>query len=490
MNDDESDPRNELTRRQLLLRAMAGAAALVIGDPLQMIAAAAGAGAGGGAGAGNPNATRSAAAQGRVLAAGKPAAAKSVIQIWMWGGPSHLDTFDPKPEAGYDYCGPLNKPAVAKGDAGARICELLPMLAAQGDKFSILRSVSHGNNGHETASYIVQTGREPDRLVYPGAGAVTSLFRGYENGYAGIVPPYIVLSEVQGRFSEAGFLGQKYKPFATGGDPNRTPFVVEGLVAQGISDERQRRRRALLHSLDTLGRAMHGNEAFKALEQSEDAAYEMMFGKARKVFDLSGEKDSVRDDYGRTTFGQSCLLARRLVEQGVPFITINYKGWDTHKQHFEIMRRRLPEMDRAMATLLRDLAERGLLESTIVWWGGEFGRTPKVQWEAPWNGGRGHFGACFSSVLAGGGFKGGRVVGASNRTGEEVAERRIAPREILASIYTQLGIDPAALLPNPRGLEAHVLPPPKSTDTPGSGEDGSEAGRAGENNGILRELLA
>jgi len=382
--------------------------------------------------------------------------ARSVIQIWMWGGPSHLDTFDPKPGAGYDYCGPFNKPIPTNVD-GIQIGEMLPLLAQQADKYSIIRSMTHGINAHETASYLVQTGRKPGRLVYPCIGAVVSLFKGYDHGYKGLVPPYIVLTQPQGRFSEAGFLGPRYKPFATGGNPNQNPFTVEGIVAKGISDERQRRRRELLHALDSLGKAMPDNPHFERFDRCEENAYDLMFGDARKLFDLSQEKDEMRERYGRNTFGQSCLMARRLVEHGVPYITINYKGWDTHKQHFETMRRKLPEMDRGMATLLQDLADRGLLDSTIVWWSGEFGRTPKVQWDPPWNGGRGHWGKCFCAVVAGGGFKGGRVVGASNEKGTEVVERPVYPQDLLGSMYELLGIDPDGPLPNPRGLKVQVM---------------------------------
>jgi hypothetical protein len=384
--------------------------------------------------------------------------AKSVIQIWMWGGPSHLDTFDPKPDAGDDYCGPFKKPIATNVD-GIQICEMLPLLAKQADKYSIIRSMTHGINAHETASYIVQTGREPGRLVYPSVGAVVSLFKGYKHGYKGLVPPYIVLTEPQGRFSEAGFLGPRYKPFATGGNPNQTPFVVEGIVAKGISDQRQRSRRELLHNLDSLGKASPENPKFKQLDDSEENAYGMMFGDARKLFDLSQEKDDIRQQYGRNTFGQACLMARRLVEHGVPYITINYKGWDTHKQHFDIMRRKLPEMDAAFSTLLQDLSDRGLLESTIVWWSGEFGRGPKIQWDPPWNGGRSHYGKCFSALVAGGGFKGGRVIGASNENGTEVAKRPVYPEDLIGSIYQLLGINPDGPMPNPRGLDVKVMPP-------------------------------
>ncbi|NOX53237.1 MAG: DUF1501 domain-containing protein [Planctomycetes bacterium] len=390
--------------------------------------------------------------------ANRPAKAKSVIQIWMWGGPCHLDTFDPKPKAGYDYCGPLSKPIATRVE-GIRIGQLLPELAKQADKYSIIRSMTHGVNAHETASYLVQTGRQSDgRVVYPCVGAVVSLFKGYDAGYRGLIPPYIVLTEPQGRFSEAGFLGTRYRPFATGGDPARTPFLVEGIVAQGISDRRQRDRRELLRSLNTLGRLLKGDPELQAFARCEEQAYDMILGEGRKVWDLTGEKASLREKYGRNTFGQSCLMARRLVERGVPFITINYKGWDTHKQHFPIMQRKLPELDKGFATLLEDLDQRGLLDSTIVWWSGEFGRRPKVQWEAPWNGGRGHWGYCFSAVVAGGGFRGGQVVGASDAKGEAVKDRPVYPWDLIGSMYELLGIDPDAKLPHPEGLDVRVVP--------------------------------
>ena len=172
----------------------------------------------------------------KAFASPRNARAKAVIQIWMWGGPSHTDIFDPKPEAGNDYCGPLKAP-IETNVSGIRICELLPLLAKQADKYSIIRSMTHGNNGHETASYIVQTGRQPGgRLVFPCVGAVVSLEKGYDAGYKGLIPPYVVLTEPQGRFDEAGFLGSRFKPFATGGNPAQTPFAVEGVVAPGITE--------------------------------------------------------------------------------------------------------------------------------------------------------------------------------------------------------------------------------------------------------------
>lgn len=408
------------------------------------------------------------------LVQSRPATAKAVIQIWLWGGMSHIDTFDPKPDAGYDYCGQLTK-AIPTSVDGIQIGELLPELAKQADKYSIIRSMTHGVNAHETASYMVQTGRpEGDRIVYPSAGAVVSLFKGYDAGYAGLIPPYVVLTEPQGRFSEAGFLGSKYKPFATGGDPGKPRFVVEGVVAEGITDERQRGRRELLDNLGTLARATSNDPQVESFKKAQADAYDLILGDGAKVFDLAQEKDELREKYGRNTFGQSCLMARRLVEKGVRFVTINYKGWDTHKQHFQIMRRKLPEFDRGLATLFQDLSDHGLLESTIVWASGEFGRTPKVQWEPPWNGGRGHYGQVFSSVIAGGGFKGGRVVGSSDAKGEDVKERPVHPMDLIASMYQCLGINGDAMMRHPQGFEVRLVP---------SAKEGFKSG------GMLREIM-
>ena len=427
-----------VSRRAFLHRGLCGAAGVLLGDRLRLPAT-----------AGNRPAAGSVT---------RPATAKSVIQIWMWGGPSHLDTFDPKPTAGADYCGPLGRP-IETNVKGIRIGELLPELAKQADKYSIIRSMTHGINAHETGTYLVQTGRMPaEDVLYPSVGAVASYFKGYGAGYEGMIPPYIVLTESQGRFSEAGFLGQRYKPFATGGDPAQTPFAVEGVVVEGILESRQRERRELLRNLDMLGRVMPENSKLAAVKQCEDQAYNLILGDGAAVFDLSQEDDELRDRYGRNTFGQSCLAARRLVENGVPFVTINYEGWDTHKNHFTTMRQKMPEMDQGMATLLQDLADRGLLDSIIVWWSGEFGRTPKIQWEPPYNGGRGHWGSVFSALLAGGGFQGGQVVGSSDARGETVKQRPVYPCDLIGSIYERLGIDPEAQLPHPMGKTVRATP--------------------------------
>jgi len=397
------------------------------------------------------------------LAAAQPdnspaeAKAKSVIQIFLWGGMSHNDTWDPKPDSGREYMGDLAK-AIPTNVDGIQLGELFPLLAKQADKYSLIRSMTHRNNGHETAAYLMQTGHTPgERLAYPSIGAVFALFK--SPGYKGLIPPYVVLTRSQGRFSEEGFLGPKYKPFATGGDPSASRFEVEGIVARGITDDRQKARRELLQKLNTLGSAMAASPQLVAAEDAKTAAYELILGQGKEVFDLSKEKPELRDRYGRHTFGQDCLVARRLVETGVPYVVINYPGgWDTHSGHFQTMRRQCPQLDQGLAMLLEDLKDRGLLESTIVWCCGEFGRGPKVDWQPPWNGGRNHYGNVFSVLVAGGGFKGGHVVGSSDAKAEEVQQRPVYPVDLLGSIYQLAGIDANAKLPHPMGFEAHVLP--------------------------------
>jgi hypothetical protein len=385
------------------------------------------------------------------------AKAKSVIQVFLWGGMSHNDTWDPKPDSGNDYTGEFAK-VIPTNVPGIQLGDLFPELAKQADKFALIRSMTHRNNGHETAAYLMQTGHAPgERLAYPSIGAVFSLFKG--PSYKGIIPPYIVLTRAQGRFSEEGFLGPKFKPFATGGDPSAPRFEVEGVISRSIPDNRQKARRELLEKMNTMGNAMAANPQVAAAEEAKKAAYELILGPGRDVFDLSKEKPELRDRYGKHTFGQDCLVARRLVETGVPYIVINYPGgWDTHSNHFATMRRQCPQLDQGLATLLADLKDHGLLDSTIVWCCGEFGRGPKVDWQPPWNGGRNHYGNVFSVLVAGGGFKGGRVVGSSDAKGEEVKDRPVYPVDLLGSIYQLAGIDTTARLPHPMGFEAHVLP--------------------------------
>jgi hypothetical protein len=385
----------------------------------------------------------------------EPAKAKSVIQLWMAGGPTQTDTWDPKPQAGEDFTGPI-RGALATNVTGVQISTLLPQLAKAADKYTIIRSMTHGNNAHETAAYIMQTGTMPTpELVYPAVGAIVAL----KKEYTGNLPPYITLTNPLGRFSEAGFLGNNYKTFAPGGDPNNPNFRVQGLAPpRGVTDQRIAERRTLLESVDALAARADKVDAFRGMDEYRKKAYELILGDARKAFDLTQETDATRARYGRNPYGQSCLLARRLVEAGVPFITVNDGGWDTHKDNFDAMRRKLPIQDAAMSALLTDLADRGLLSSTIVTWYGEFGRTPRIANEAPWFGGRHHFAQVFSAVVAGGGFKGGAVLGSSDARGENVRDRPVYPWDLAASVYKLLGIDPKDKLPHPQGCTAYVSP--------------------------------
>ena len=344
---------------------------------------------------------------------------------------------------------------------GIQLDAVFPELAKQADKFSLIRGMTHRNFGHETAAYLMQTGHTPgERLAYPSIGAIFALFK--KADYKGIIPPYVVLTQPQGRFSEEGFLGPLYKPFATGGDPNGQRFEVEGVVASGITDDRQKSRQELLGKMNTFGDRVRDVSEISAAEEAKKRAYELILGAGKEVFDLSKEKPALRDRYGRFTFGQDCLAARRMVEAGVPYVVINFPGgWDTHSNHFATMRRQCPMLDQGLAALLEDLRQRGLLDTTIVWCAGEFGRSPKVDYQPPWNGGRNHYGNVFSVLVAGGGFKGGQVVGSSDAKAEEVRDRPVYPVDLLGSIYQLAGIDVNAKLPHPLGVEAHVLPQPE-----------------------------
>ncbi len=443
-----ADDAARISRREAMRLGLGGAAGLLLANRLGSAALA----------SETPAADASAkAATDAPAVAPEKVKAKSVIQVFLWGGMSHNDTWDPKPESGNEYMGEFAKVIPTNVD-GIQIGALFPELAKQADKYSLIRSMTHRNNGHETAAYLMQTGHAPgERLAYPSVGAVFALFK--SPGYKGLIPPYVVLTRPQGRFSEEGFLGPKYKPFATGGDPNASRFEVEGVVARGITDERQKARRELLDKMDTMAGLMAASPQLAAAAEAKRQAYELILGQGREVFDLSKEKPELRNRYGRHTFGQECLAARRMVETGVPYVVINYPGgWDTHSNHFATMRRQCPQLDQGLAMLLQDLHDHDLLESTIVWCCGEFGRSPKIDWQPPWNGGRNHYGNVFTVLVAGGGFKGGHIVGSSDAKAEEVKERPVYPVDLLGSIYQLAGIDARARLPHPMGTEAYVLP--------------------------------
>ena len=376
--------------------------------------------------------------------------AKSVILIYLDGGPAQTDTFDPKPEAGRNYCG--NYKNVCKTNVeGVYIGEKLPLLAGMADKYSLVRSMTHGSNAHETGHYAMITGDSSGgAVVYPSFGAVISYMK--RDSYKGILPCYISLTSANSRFNEGGFLGNTYKSFDTGGKPESNIYEVEGVVNKFIDRERMEKRMALLKEFED---KPMGKEQIDSLR---DVNMEFIWGESREIFNLTNEPDSVRERYGKSRLGQSCLVARKLVEAGVPFVNVRTTGWDTHKKHFLKMNSMLPSLDKALSALLADLDERGLLDSTIVLCGGEFGRTPKVLWEAPWNGGRAHFGTAFSYLVAGGGFQGGKVLGKTDKTGEKVAERPVYPCDLIGTIYLLMGIDPYGTLPHVSDGDLPILP--------------------------------
>ena len=384
--------------------------------------------------------------------------AKSVIEIWLWGGPSQLESFDPKPKASRDYNGGLK--AIPTNIPGIEIHEWWPNLAKCAHLYSLVRTLTHAHFGHETAAYLMQTGRLPGGgLVCPAIGAVISQAK--KKDYHGDLPPYVILTRAKGRFSEVGFLGDAAAPLVTGGKPNSARFAVDGIVPpEGVTPEINQARYDLLAELDTWRPQQQVNRTLAAsFDQAGREARRLAEGDAAKVFNLSLEKPEIRERYGKTELGQSLLAARRLVEYGIPYITVNSAGWDTHKRHFETAKRRMAELDQAVAALLTDLKEKNLLDSTIVWMCGEFGRTPKVGWEAPWLGGRGHYARCFSALVAGGGFKGGCVVGESDETASKPVKRPVSPQDFLGSIYERAGLDPDGPLDNPTGRKLTILPP-------------------------------
>lgn len=376
--------------------------------------------------------------------------AKSVILVYLDGGPSQTDTFDPKPNASRDYYGSYK--GVAKTNVeGISIGEKLPLLAAMADKYSLIRSMTHGSNAHETGHYAMITGdTSGGAVVYPSFGSVISYMK--RDTYKGILPSYISVTSANSRFNEGGFLGNEYKSFDTGGRPEASEYEVEGVVNKFVDKQRMKSRMALLNGFEHLPMDKQQIDSLRSVNM------EFIWGESGELFNLANEPDSIRERYGKSRIGQSCLVARKLVEAGVPFVNVRTTGWDTHKKHFQKMNSMLPSLDKALSALIADLDERGLLDSTIVLCGGEFGRTPKILWEAPWNGGRAHFGKVFSYLVAGGGFHGGKVVGKSDKTGENVAERPVYPCDLIGTVYLLMGIDPYGTLPHVSEGDLPILP--------------------------------
>ncbi|MCY2976782.1 MAG: DUF1501 domain-containing protein [Planctomycetota bacterium] len=368
-------------------------------------------------------------------------AAKSCILLWLDGGPSHLETFDLKPDAPAEVRGPV-KP-IATNVPGIQISEWMPRTAAVCDKLAIIRSMTSPLGEHGLANEYLMTGYKPSPVLqYPSFGSVLMHLRSDQP----ILPPYVAIPEA--RSAGAGFLGNSYDPFATGGDPSKPDFRVQDLeFFPEVDSSRILRRREYLAEFDT---AQAGFEARNIRSESSfDKAYRLVTSTdAKQAFDLASEPATVRGRYGMKMFGQSCLLARRLVERGVPFVSVLNTGWDTHEglvlrlrdgySGAEVGVGLIPTFDQAFSALIEDLTQRNLLDETLVVVMGEFGRTPKINTR----GGRDHWPRVFSAVLAGGGAQGGQVVGSSDRVGESPRDNPVSPNDLACTIYTLLGVDP------------------------------------------------
>jgi uncharacterized protein (DUF1501 family) len=387
-------------------------------------------------------------------AAPSKAVDKSAIFIYLGGGQTHMDTWDLKPDADAAYRGEF-KP-IKTNVPGMEICEHLPNLAQQADKFVILRSVAHNLAAHAPGQMFLRTGNRPiPSLQYPGYGSVVTKEYSAPPG----VPPYVALpiTATNGGAETAGYLGVAHNPFTVNDDPNKPNFNVRALaLPQGLSMERIDARRALLDGLDTAFRTVEvKSQDLSGMDRFYQQAFAILNSpKAREAFNLAGESAAVRDKYGRNPFGQACLLARRLIEAGVRFVSIDFGGWDNHQNIFPRLKDdKLPKVDQGLASLLEELAGRGLLAKTALMMTGEFGRTPRVNRNA----GRDHWARAMSIVMAGGGIKGGQIIGKTNERGEEPADRPLKPEDVAASFYHALDIDPHKEYHTPTGRPVHIV---------------------------------
>ena len=402
-----------------------------------------------------------------LLASRASAAAKdkdvNCILLMLVGGPSHIDTWDPKPKAPAEVRGPF-KP-IATTAPGMQITDLFPKMAKRADQFSLVRSVYHTATAvHDTGYQLMQTGRLfAGGIEYPHAGSVLT----YLKGQRGEVPGYVLLPRPIGRTGgnlphghTAGFLGKQYDPFILNADPSDKNFKVPDLLPPDyISAVRAQRRQRMREAVDGALDSFTGQPQVKQLDDNFHLAYRLMSSpQARAAFDLAKEPAATRDRYGRTRFGQSCLLARRLIEAGVRLVTVNMfetvfdeVTWDIHGSRpfsdiGEMAKQVAPNFDRAYSTLLEDLKERGLYETTVVAAVGEFGRTPKINPA----GGRDHHPGVWTVLLGGGPIKGGRIVGESDELGYVPKTRPVTPGEVVATLFKALGLDPHKELPGPQ----------------------------------------
>lgn len=376
-----------------------------------------------------------------------PAKAKSVIHVFLPGGMAQQESFDPKPYSPLEYRGEMR---TIKTNTGEVICESLPQLAKRADKYSVIRSMTHGEAAHERGTHNMFTGYKPSpALQYPSFGAVVS----HEYGPRNNLPAYVCIPNVPNEHAGTGYLPSSYGAFALGSDPANSNFKVRDLnLAGGVDEDRFLRRKAALDVVNRQFVSATSADNVEAMNSFYQRAYDLIdTPAAREAFDISKEDDKLRDRYGRNQAGQRMLMARRLVEAGTRLVTLTYGGWDMHQNITRGITNTMPAFDQALATLLDDLSDRGLLDETLVMVSTEFGRTPKVNNDA----GRDHWPKVFSVLLAGGGIKNGMFYGASDSTASEPEDSPVSPEDLATTMYHLLGIvaDKELMAPGDRPIE-------------------------------------
>jgi Protein of unknown function (DUF1501) len=378
----------------------------------------------------------------------KEGVAKSIVHIFLPGGIAHQESFDPKPFAAPEYKGPLG--VVNSNVEGIQLGELWKQTATVADKLLFIRSMTHGEAAHERGTHNMFTGYRPSpALQYPSFGSVVA----HEFGSRKNLPPYVCIPSQPNEFAGSGYLSSAYGPFSLGADPANGNFKVQDLALPGgITEGRFDRRRSILAGIDDHFKALEKSDSLNAMDKFYQDAYKLISSpEAREAFALEKEPDKLKDEYGRNEAGMRLLMARRLVESGVRFVSLTYGGWDHHDNIKGAMEGQVPKFDQAFARFIRDLSERGLLDSTLVMVSSEFGRTPKINA----TGGRDHWPKVFSTVLAGGGLKKGMVYGSSDALGAEPENDPVSVEDLAFTIYSQLGInaDKELMAPGDRPIE-------------------------------------
>ena len=376
--------------------------------------------------------------------------ADSLIHIFLPGGAAHQETWDPKPYAPIEYRGPLG--TVDTAVPGVKFSQYLQKTAKVADKITVVRSMTHGEAAHERGTHNMFTGYRPSpALQYPSMGSVVS----HELGSRNSLPPYVCIPQVPNEFAASGYLSTAHGPFSLGSDPADKNFNVRDLnMAKSVNPERFERRRGILSSVDDHFRTLEKSDALTAMDSFYQSAYSLVSSQAaREAFNLGAEPEAIRAEYGQHTAGQRMLMARRLVESGVRFVSLTYGAWDMHSGIGKGIEKNLPDFDQAYAALITDLDRRGMLERTVVMVTSEFGRTPKINKDA----GRDHWPRVFSVAFAGGGFKRGLIYGSSDATGAEPDQDPLTVENMAATVFHQLGIQPDKKLMAPGNRPVDIV---------------------------------